>query len=126
MENCYFDLQQISWCVILLCKPFINKQNFTSYFSNPTINLYLRYCSTGKNVTILVLLMIFCAARFGHEPLCKLLQVSRILCFDLRLLPEEVLQVLKELDPHLGLLLQAALLLHQLGPHICKRRCKPG
>lgn len=67
---------------------------------------------------LLVLLMVFRAACFGHESLCKLLQVSGILCFNLCLLPEEVLQVLEQLDPHLCLLLQTALLLHQLGPHI--------
>ena len=71
-----------------------------------------------RTADLLVLLMVFRAACFGHEPLGELLQVPGILRLDLRLLPEEVLQVLEQLDSHLGLLLQTSLLLHQLGPHI--------
>lgn len=66
-------------------------------------------------VSLLVLLVVLCAAGLGHEPLGQLLQVPGVLGLDLRLLPEEVLQVLQQLDPHLRLLVQTFLLLHQLG-----------
>ena len=62
--------------------------------------------------------MILRAACLRHEPLGELLQVPGVLRLDLGLFPEEVLKVLKQLDPHLCLLLQTTLLLHQLRPHI--------
>lgn len=71
-----------------------------------------------RGLSVLVLLVVFGAARLGHEPLGQLLQVARVLGLDLGLLAEEVLQVLEELHAHLRLLLQTALLLHQLGSHI--------
>lgn len=83
-----------------------------------TTQEHMRTCA----VNLLVLLMILCAACFGHEPLCQFLQVPGILRFNLSLFPEEVLQVLKQLDSHLRLLFETALLLHQLGPYICKHK----
>ena len=66
--------------------------------------------------------MVFGASCFGHEALGQFLQVSRIFHLDLRLLPEEVLEVLQQLDPHVCLLVQTFLLLHQLGPDLYRGR----
>lgn len=66
----------------------------------------------------LVLLVVLGAPGLGHEAFGELLQVARVLHLDLGLLAEEVLEVLKELDPHVCLLLQTFLLFHQLGSNL--------
>lgn len=66
--------------------------------------------------SLLVLLVILGAASLCHEALGQFLQVSRVLHLYLCLFPEEILEILQQLDPHLCLLVQTFLLLHQLGP----------
>lgn len=66
----------------------------------------------------LVLLVILGAASLRHEALGQLLQVSGIIHLNLCLLSEKVLEVLKQLDPHVRLLVQAFLLLQQLSPDL--------
>lgn len=68
----------------------------------------------------LVLLVILGAASLRHEALGQLLQVSGIIHLNLCLLSEKVLEVLKQLDPHVRLLVQAFLLLQQLSPDLWK------
>lgn len=68
----------------------------------------------SNTYSLLELLVVLSASCFGHEPLCQLLQVPGIFRLDFSFLPEEVLQVLEQLNPHLCLLLKAFLLLHQL------------
>lgn len=63
---------------------------------------------------LLELLVVLGASCFGHEPFRQLLQVPGILRLYFGFLPKEVLQVLEQLNPHLRLLLEAFLLLHQL------------
>lgn len=60
-------------------------------------------------------LLVFGAPRFGQESLSQLLQVPRVICLDLCLLAEEILQVLQQLDPELALLVKAFQLLYELG-----------
>lgn len=62
----------------------------------------------------LVLLVVLGAAGLCHEAFSQLLQVSGVFHLYLCLFPEEVLEVLQELDPHLCLLIQTFLLLNQL------------
>lgn len=62
--------------------------------------------------------MILGAASLRHEALGQLLQVSGIIHLNLCLLSEKVLEVLKQLDPHVRLLVQAFLLLQQLSPDL--------
>lgn len=64
------------------------------------------------NLHSLVLLVVLGAAGFGHEAFGELLQVAWIFALDLGFLPEEILQVLEELNSHIRLLLQTFLLLH--------------
>lgn len=71
-----------------------------------------------ESVSSLVLLVILGAASLCHEAFSQFLQVSGVFHFNLGLLPEEVLEILQQLDPHLCLLVQAFLLLHQLGPNL--------
>lgn len=70
------------------------------------------------SVSSLVLLVILGAASLCHEAFSQLLQVSGVFHLNLCLLPEEILEVLQQLDPHLCLLVQTFLLLHQLGPDL--------
>lgn len=72
----------------------------------------------NDSVSLLVLLVILGAASLCHEALGQFLQVSGVFHLNLCLLPEEVLEVLQQLDPHLCLLVQTFLLLHQLGPNL--------
>ena len=67
---------------------------------------------------LLVLLMILGAASLCHEAFSQFLKVSGVLHLYFRLLSEEVLKVLQQLDPHFCLLVQTFLLLHQLGPDL--------
>ena len=60
------------------------------------------------------------AADLGGEALRQLIQAAGILQLYLGLAPEELLQVLKQLQARLGLLLQAFELLHQLVPDLCQ------
>ena len=62
------------------------------------------------------------AADLGGEALGQLLQAAGVLQLDLGLAPEELLQVLQQLDARLGLLLQALELLHQLVTDLCGRQ----
>lgn len=59
--------------------------------------------------------MVLGAACLGEEPLSQLLQVAAVIHLNLRLLPEKVLQILKQLHPQLALLVQTLELFHQLG-----------
>lgn len=62
--------------------------------------------------------MVLGATSLCHEAFGQFLQVSGVFRLDLCLLPEEVLEVLQQLDPHVCLLVQTFLLLHQLGPNL--------
>lgn len=64
-------------------------------------------------------LLVLGAARLGQEALSQLLQVAGVVHLDLRLLPEEVLEVLEKLHPELTLLIQAFHLLRELGADLC-------
>ena len=66
-------------------------------------------------------LLVLGAARLGQEALGQLLQVARVVHLDLRLLPEEVLEVLQQLYPELTLLVQAFHLLCELSADLCNR-----
>lgn len=64
--------------------------------------------------------MVLGAACLGEEPLSKFLQVAAVVHLNLSLLPEEVLQVLKQLHPQLTLLVQTLELFYQLGTDLCQ------
>lgn len=64
--------------------------------------------------------MVLGAACLCEEPLSQLLQVTAVVHLDFSLLPEEILQVLKQLHPQLTLLVQTLELLHQLGTDLCQ------
>lgn len=94
-------------------------QQFQGHFPQPTaINTKQSTINTSKHTNdhthSLILLVVFGAPGLGHEALGQLFQVARVLHFDLGLLAKEVLEVLKKLNPHVRLLLQTFLLLHQL------------
>lgn len=72
------------------------------------------------NKCLLVLLVVLGAPSLSHEAFGQLLQVPGVFHLDLRLLSEEILKVLQQLDPHVCLLVQTFLLLHQLGPDLWK------
>lgn len=61
-------------------------------------------------------------ADLGGEPLGQLLQAAGVLELNLSFPAEELLEVLKQLQPGLGLLLQAFELLHQLRADLCGQR----
>lgn len=72
------------------------------------------------NRRLLVLLVVLGAPSLSHEAFGQLLQVPGVFHLDLWLLSEEILKVLQQLDPHVCLLVQTFLLLHQLGPDLWK------
>lgn len=61
-------------------------------------------------------------ADLGGEPLGQLLQAAGVLQLNLSFPAEELLEVLEQLQPGLGLLLQAFELLHQLRADLCGQR----
>lgn len=70
------------------------------------------------NRCLLVLLVVLGAPSLCHEAFGELLKVPGVFHLDLWLLSEEILKVLQQLDPHVCLLIQTFLLLHQLGPDL--------
>lgn len=62
------------------------------------------------------------AADLGGESLGQLLQAAGVLELNLGFPAEELLEVLQQLQPRLGLLLQAFELLHQLRADLCGQR----
>lgn len=67
---------------------------------------------------LLVLLVVLGAPSLCHEAFGELLKVPGVFHLNLWLLSEEILKVLQQLDPHVCLLIQTFLLLHQLGPDL--------
>lgn len=72
----------------------------------------------GFNRCLLVLLVVLGAPSLCHEAFGQLLKVPGVFHLNLWLLSEEILKVLQQLDPHVCLLVQTFLLLHQLGPDL--------
>lgn len=92
---------------------FFHKQGATSGLIKPV--------SKCQNFGLLVLLVVLGASSLCHEAFGQLLQVPGVFHLDLWLLSEEILKVLQQLDPHVCLLVQTFLLLHQLGPDLWKK-----
>lgn len=91
-----------------------------------TVSKSLKQVQTKRNQVgfinrrLLVLLVVLGAPSLSHEAFGQLLQVPGVFHLDLWLLSEEILKVLQQLDPHVCLLVQTFLLLHQLGPDLWK------
>lgn len=79
------------------------------------------WLNSASHYLFLLELVVLGAACLGQEPLSQLLQIARVVHFDLGLFAEEVLQILEELHPELALLVQTFELFNQLSPDLCQR-----
>lgn len=106
------------FCLCFNCLRINQHQIYGSCFQSDALDTNARLCVKDR-LDSLEVLVLSGGANLGRVALSQFVQASGVLKLELGLSAEELLQVLQQLQPGLGLLLQTAELLHQLVTDLC-------